>query len=186
MPRSHEGQESWPKDIRPSSRLLADTTLELNGSERSLLIRRNPISRQVRVPSRLPNLHWRCCSAGAERLWLIQLQRLLTERWNIQGVQQVNSRRSCKYPRSQVAPRLLPANQTQRSEGVVSRLDKTPGASSTAVMWPTAVRVSNVGKVDGVPEEICLFPDKQAKVFLISVQHPSLNLASIKKNNKLL
>lgn len=46
--------------------------------------------------------------------------------------------------------------------------------------------MSNVGKADGVPEEICLFPDKQAKVFLISVQHPSLNLASVKKNNKLL
>lgn len=79
---------------------------------------------------------------------------------------------------------LLPANHTQRSEGVVSRLDKTPGASSTAAMWPAAVRVRNAGEADGVSQEICLFTDKPAKVDLTSFQHPSLNLASIKKNNK--
>lgn len=42
----------------------------------------------------------------------------------------------------------------------------------------------NVVKADGVSEEICLFTDKPAKVFLTSFQHPSLNLAS-KKHNKL-
>lgn len=45
--------------------------------------------------------------------------------------------------------------------------------------------MSNVAKADGVSEEICLFTDKPAKVFLTHFQHPSLNFASFQKHNML-